>query len=204
MPDGQGFMYVSTKPGGCGGSDIYITRQNRAGGWPITVNVGCHVNSAAGEASPFIVKAGKRMELFFSSNKPGGFSPDNGTTPDSDIYVSVINPDGSLGLPTLVEGVNTAHNDSRPNLRHDALEMIFDSDRPGTMGMADLYATERASANDAWTEPVNLGSAVNSTGNETRPSLSWDGRTLFFGSSREGSEKSSSDIYVTTRLRRAR
>lgn len=202
MADGHGFLYVSTKAGGCGGADMYITRQHPKGGWPVTVNLGCHVNSAAGEASPFIVQHAGGTELYFSSTKPGGFSPDDIGLPagDSDLYVSVVRADGSLAPPTLVPGLNSIYNDARPNVRRDGLEIIFDSDRPGTLGGADLFASERGEVGEIWPEPVNLGSAVNSTANETRPSLSWNARTLYFGSTRSGSE-GSSDIYVTTRER---
>jgi Tol biopolymer transport system component len=203
MPDGHGFFYVSTKPGGCGASDIYVTREHRKGGWPLTLNLGCHVNSAGAEASPFIVQYPDHAELYFSSNRPGGFSPGDAELPvgDSDIYVSQVQPDGSLSFPALAAGVNTTANDTRPNLRRDGLEIYFDSDRPGSLGMADLYSAVRTAPGGVWSEPANLGPDVNSTVNETRPSLSWDARTLFFGSTRAGSE-GSSDIYVTTRPRR--
>jgi Tol biopolymer transport system component len=202
MPDGHGFMYVSTKPGGCGGSDIYLTREHRNGGWPLTVNLGCHVNSAASEASPFIVEYANGAELYFSSNRPGGFSTEDASLPagDSDIYVSLVQPDGSLSVPMPAPGINTASQDSRPNLRRDGLEIFFDSDRPGTTGMGDLFSAVRAAPGHAWSEPANLGPEVNSALNEARPSISWDGRTLYFGSTRSGSE-GSSDIYVTTRRR---
>jgi len=52
----------------------------------------------------------------------------------------------------------------------------------------------------AWSAPVNLGRTVNSPGGETRPSLSWDGTTLYFGSTPAGGE-GSADIFVTTRRR---
>jgi Tol biopolymer transport system component len=202
MPDGHGFLYVSAKPGGCGGADIYLTRESRAGGWPLSVNLGCHVNSAAGEASPFIVEYENGAELYFSSTRPGGFSSDDAQLPagDSDIYVSLVLPDGSLAPPVLAPGLNTSANDARPNVRRDGLEVIFDSDRPGTLGMADLYSAVRAAPGHAWSEPANLGDEVNSTLNETRPSMSWDARTLFFGSTRSSSE-GMSDLYATTRRR---
>jgi hypothetical protein len=203
MPDGHGFLYISTKPGGCGGADMYITREHRNGGWPVTVNLGCHVNSAAGEASPFLVQYTNGAELYFSSTRPGGFSAVDAGLPagDSDIYVSAVLPDGSLAPPALVAGVNTEYQDSRPNVRHDGLEMIFDSDRPGALGMNDLYAATRSGVGAAWSEPVNLGADVNTTLNETRPSLSWDARTLYFGSTGWDTE-GSGDIFVTTRTRR--
>jgi hypothetical protein len=66
--------------------------------------------------------------------------------------------------------------------------------------MADLYSATRAAGSDPWSTPVNLGAGVNSAAAETRPSLSWDGTTLYFGSTRPGGE-GSSDHYVTTRER---
>jgi OmpA-OmpF porin, OOP family len=67
--------------------------------------------------------------------------------------------------------------------------------------MADIYAATRNRATDDWSTPVNLGPSVNSAnGAETRPSLSWDGATLYFGSNRPGGE-GSTDHYVTTRER---
>jgi hypothetical protein len=54
---------------------------------------------------------------------------------------------------------------------------------------------------EPWSTPTNLGPDVNSAASETRPSLSWDGTTLYFGSTRPASEAGSSDIYLTTRQR---
>jgi Tol biopolymer transport system component len=100
-----------------------------------------------------------------------------------------------------VPGVNTAFEDGQPNVRRDGREIFFFSNRPGTLGMADIYAATRASTSDTWSEPVNLGRDVNSAdGAETRPSLSWDGTTLYFGSTRPGGD-GSADHYVTTRAR---
>lgn len=49
---------------------------------------------------------------------------------------------------------------------------------------------------------MNLGPNVNTAASETRPSLSWDGTTLYFGSTRPGGD-GDSDHYVTTRERLA-
>lgn len=68
--------------------------------------------------------------------------------------------------------------------------------RAGGVGMADLYSASRQSVTGEWGTPENLGPNVNSEFAETRPSLSWDGTTLYFGSTRVGAQ---SDIYVTTR-----
>jgi len=54
----------------------------------------------------------------------------------------------------------------------------YDLRRPDHL---DLYAATRASADDPWSAPVNLGAVVNTANNETRPSLSWDAKALYFG-----------------------
>ena len=109
-------------------------------------------------------------------------------------------------------GVNSASDDGQPNLRRDALELYFYSTRPGnpgttgTYGLADIFVATRASAHDPWDSPVNLGPNVNTAlGSETRPFLSWDGATLYFGSTAPPSVRpqaeGANDIYMTTRSR---
>ena len=198
--DNHTLFFVSNRAGGCGGADIYVTRE-RPDGWDDPRNLGCSVNSGADEAGPFpLPEPGKGDVLYFSSVRPGGFAPEppGAAVGDSDVYVS--ERDGGIYLaPKLVPGVNTAFEDGQPNLRRDAREIFFYSNRPGTLGMADIYSATRASTSDPWSAPFNLGPEVNSAnGADTRPSLSWDGTTLYFGSTRPGGD-GGADHYVTTR-----
>jgi WD40-like Beta Propeller Repeat len=201
--DGHLFFFVSTRPGGCGGSDIYVTRRRAdQHGWEDPINLGCDVNSAGSEASPFLIdEGGVGPVLYFSSNRAGGYAPDaaDAVVGDDDIYLSESHG-GILRAAELVPFVNSASNDSRPNLRRDGLELFFDSNRPGTLGGTDIFSSTRGSAFDPWSNPAPLGPLVNSAAAETRPSLSWDGSTLVFGSTRSGGE-GSTDVYVTTRTR---
>jgi WD40-like Beta Propeller Repeat len=192
------FLFVSTRPGGCGGADIYVTRPVGRSGWWQPLHLGCHVNSAGQEASPYLFTHEKsgRMLIYFSSDRPGGFGPDSGV-PDADIYVSSLTTVG-FAPARLVPGLNTDRNDARPNLGPDGLEIVFDSDRAGALGGQDVYSATRANVREPWSEPVNLGPAVNTSAMETRASLSWDGNSLFFGSNRAGGE-GSSDVYFSTR-----
>lgn len=200
---GGGLFFVSERviPGACGAGDIYFTRL-RHGAWTEPQNLGCQVNSAGGEAGPSLVVEGLKPKLYFSSARPGGFAAEAPGAPvDADIYVSLLTKDG-FGAATLVPGLNTAANDSRPNVRHDGLEIVFDSDRDSaTVGVADIFSATRSSVRKPWSAPVSLGPTINTTSNESRASLSWDGTTMVFGSNRPGSEAGSGDIYVTTRTR---
>jgi hypothetical protein len=55
----------------------------------------------------------------------------------------------------------------------------------------------RESVDEPWSPPIKLGDAVNTTAGETRPSLSWNAHTLYFG--RAPGPEGISDIYITER-----
>lgn len=60
----------------------------------------------------------------------------------------------------------------------------------------ERLVARRASEDDPWGEPSNLGIGVNSAGGDCGPSLSRDGLLLFFTSNRGGGPN---DIYLATR-----
>ena len=184
--DGHAFYFVSNRSGGCGGDDIYVTRL-RPDGWDPVANLGCDVNSAGNEASPFpLPESTDGPVLYFSSTRAG----------TADLYRSDSHG-GIFGPAAAITELNSTAQDGQPNVRRDGLEIFFFSNRAGAAGN-DIYAATRSSTTDPWSTPVNLGRNVNSSASETRPSLSWDGTTLYFGSNRAGGE-GDSDHYVTTR-----
>jgi hypothetical protein len=190
--DGHLFYFVSNRPDGCGGDDIYTTRL-RPAGWDPVANLGCAAdggpNSAGNEASPFpLPERAAGPTLYFSSTRAGTM----------DLYRSESHG-GVFGAATAIAELNTAAADGQPSLRRDGLEIFFFSNRPGAQGN-DIYAATRDSTSDPWSTAVNLGLNVNSPASETRPSLSWDGTTLYFGSTRlVDGQNVDSDHYVTTR-----
>ena len=130
-------------------------------------------------------------QLYFSS----GMNPDG-----AGIYVSEQAADGSFGpaVRVIVSGGNI-----RPSIRHDGLEIFFHSLRPGSIGNnLDLYVATRETVFDAWSEPINLGSPLNSELVDVQAYISSDRETLFFASSRPGA-LGSADIYMSTRTKRA-
>jgi len=87
-------------------------------------------------------------------------------------------------------------NDGVDCLSHDGLEMYIESFvGPGNW---DLQVLRRASIDDDWGPPQNLGTAVNTANVEACSSISADALTLYFNSNRLGGY-GSSDIYMTTR-----
>jgi hypothetical protein len=195
-PTDTGYLYfVSARPGGCGGADIYRARLGSGPGSSYE-SLGCQLNSPAAEFSPSLVRDGGDALLYFSSNRPGGFAPEDGAPADHDVYVSKMRPDSSFAPPTVVPGVNSAADDARPNVRLDGMELVFDSTRPGGLGGPDIWISTRSAG--GWSTPVNPGAAINSASGESRPSFSRTGDRLYFGSNRPGGQ-GNSDIYVSAR-----
>ena len=192
---GKRLFFVSRRitPGvTCGAGDIYLTRNDPAHGWEQPQHLGCEwnggPNTALDEQGPSYIKAGGPA-LYFSSGP--------------DIFVSLRHGDGSFGPPAPVAELNLPGvSDIQPNVRRDGLELVFSSNRtvPGvSQGAQDIWVSTRRNVNDPWSAPENLGPAVNTGESETRPSLSWDATTLYFG--RAPGAPITADIFVTTRSR---
>ena len=70
-------FFHSTRPGGCGAGDIWMTRRHnrRSQEWGPPINLGCVVNTAATEIAPAFFENPEtgQVTLFYGSNRPGGF-----------------------------------------------------------------------------------------------------------------------------------
>ena len=83
----------------------------------------------------------------------------------------------------------------------DGLEMFVESDLAGGQGRFDIWVLKRASPEDDWGPPENLGPAANSASMDQAASISGDGLELYFFSNRpEG--YGNFDFYVTRRATR--
>jgi WD40-like Beta Propeller Repeat len=191
---GRGLFFVSREalPGSCGMGDIYFTRFSPARGWREPRHLACAPegpNSALDEQGPSYVQG----RLYFSRSS---------ATVAGDLYASRKHGNLRFGPATPVAELNdSAANDIQPNVRKDGREIVFSSNRAGTLGAQDVWVATRSSVADPWSPPVNVGSAVNTAAAETRPSFSWDAETLYFG--RAPGPEGMSDIYISTRTKLA-
>jgi len=82
--------------------------------------------------------------------------------------------------------VNSAFDDYGGALSKDGLSLYFTSTRPGGFGGEDLWVTQRASEDDPFGLPINLGATVNTGAADRTPGLTRDGHWLLFASNRAG------------------
>ncbi len=131
-PDEKTIYFTSDRPGGKGGTDIYLSKQLPSGEWAAAQNLGDVINTQYNEDGPFIHPDGKT--LYFSSRghkTMGGF----------DIFKSVFNEETktwsepeNLGFP-----INTADEDIYYVLSADGTRAYFSSHREDTYGEKDIY-----------------------------------------------------------------
>jgi len=193
--DGHHLYFFSDRPGGFGGTDLYVSRRHDKRddfGWGPPENLGSEINTAAAE------NLSVRFEdtLYFNSGRPGGLGA-------ADIYASALQPDGSFGPAVWMEGLSSSSGDVPCAIRRDGLELFVGSQRPGSNpDFFDLWVATRASTSDRWSTPVNLGPVVNSPPpvGESRCALSFDATTLYIISNRPGGV-GGIDIWVSTRTK---
>jgi len=193
-PIGGGRLLFVSDRAACGATpgmtppvgDMYLTRQRKNGTWIQPRHLGCVAdgsgpNFTGGEFGPSLVTTSSGTYLYFSST---------GTTGNHDIYRSLRAPGGTFGTPHAVAELNTAAVDQMPNVSRDGTEIVFASSRGGNM---DIWTATFDQATGLWSSPVPVA-AVNTAEPESRPSMSGDGKRLYFG------RGATADIYVSTRV----
>jgi hypothetical protein len=175
---------------------VGTTRAELAFGTPR--NLGAPINTPGGEWGASITADG--LSLFFNPMWETGYGW-------ADLYVSTrASVNNDWGAPVNLGPEINGESWEGGQISADGLTLYFGDGlwgfpippRPGGLGSGDLWMTTRPSVDDAWTTPVNLGAPVNSPDYEGEPSVSRDGLSLYFSSTRPGS-LGDSDLWVATR-----
>ena len=116
------------------------------------------------------------------------FTRRGGTTAldKEDIYISQAESSKIWTAPQSVSTqINSSYNEGTCSVTADGNFLIFTScDSPDSQGSCDLYSAEKVGGE--WQAPKNMGTKINSSSWDSQPSLSADGRMLFFSSDRRG------------------
>jgi len=155
--------------GGPPGLDIWVLRRDGET-WKPAELVPPPVSTEFPESYPVVVGDGS---LYFSSQRTGGFG-------GYDIYRAQRLQDGGFREPVnLGPSINTEFHEGDTFVAPDESYLILSSRRPGGLGQNDLYVSFRG-PDGGWSEPENLGPAINSDQTDFCPMVTPDGKYLFF------------------------
>jgi len=182
--DGRSMYFTACdRNDGHGRCDIYYSTYDGIR-WSPGINAGSPVNTTFWESQPSISPNGKM--LFFVSNRPGGMG-------GMDIWYPVRGRDGRWGRPVNPgKTINTAGDEFSPFIYFNSKTLYFSSNGRESFGGHDIYYTN-LNRDSSWTEPENLGPAINTPADETGLVIESSGRRAYFSSVRERNR--GKDIY---------
>lgn len=164
-------------------------------------NIGPGINTEYPEYFPTLTVDGRTM--LFTREIPNN---DNSPRGQEDFFVSNLTDKNTWGKAVpMPPHINTPKNEGAPTLSADGRTLIFVAceDETGDYGpnregygSCDLFITRRIG--NTWTKPVNLPGEVNTFHWESQPSLSSDGKTLYFVRRIRKRGNQRSDIYKST------
>ena len=149
------------------------------------VNLGDSINSIKSEYWPSLsIDESKLVVTVLDPVDP--LSPQKKASVQEDFYESGKYPDGTWGkLKNIGPPINTYDNEGAQSISADGRFLFFTGcNRDDGKGLCDIYFSQNISGK--WSVPVNLGGPVNTRFAEKHPSVSSDGRRLYFASDRPG------------------
>jgi ankyrin repeat protein/L-ascorbate metabolism protein UlaG (beta-lactamase superfamily) len=174
-PDGKKLFFCSNRPRSGKAEaqknyDIWVV-ERKGGGWSEPANLGAPVNSDQDEFFPSLTRDGT---LYFQSRRPesGGGAHIYRARLEEGAYRRVEKLDATINCEPFIGDTLVAPDESW---------VVFSVSRPSGFGRGDLHVSFRKN-DHSWTEPLNLGSAINTQANENCPILSPDGKYLFYTS----------------------
>lgn len=175
-PDGKRLFFISNRPtvgfAPRPDYDMWVA-DGTPRGWSEPKHLGARVNGESPEWSPTVTLDGT---LYFGTTRRGGLGGD-------DLWTSKLE-NGEYGEPkNLGDAINTRASEIDPFVAPDGSYLVFGAaGRPDGFGGIDLYVSHRRDG--AWTRARPLPAGVNSSATDFCPTVSADGRTLFFTSTR--------------------
>lgn len=165
-------IFTSDRKGGMGNCDLWIS-QRKGDIWSEPVNMGAPINTAGYEGFPSLSPDGNT--IFFVRE-----CPEKKECKDKFGIFFSEKADGKWTEPKKVPApINTEYCEFGPVILADNITLIFSSTRPGGYGGYDLYKSEKT-ANDGWSKPVNLGSFINTKGEESLVAIPASGDIMYY------------------------
>ena len=152
----------------------------------LPINLGANVNSEWDEYHPYIT--GNSREMLFTVRRPRDYETVCKNCKTEEDIFSSLQQNGIWQPRTRLEKpVNTGNNEGAQCISSNGNYLFFTICGAGSgYGSCDIFWSKREET--GWSEPKNCGSKVNTKYWESQPSISADGKTLYFTSNRPGGQ----------------
>lgn len=158
------------------------------------VNMGDSVNSAYNDYLPSLTA--DEQTLVITVRKPRDAYTIGSNKDEEDFFISYFRDSAWTKAVPIGPPLNTHGNEGAQCISPDGVHMFFTAcNREGGVGSCDLYYSRKTG--NRWSIPVNMGPDVNSAYWDSQPTISADGKNLYFTSNRPGG-KGGMDIWMTT------
>jgi OmpA-OmpF porin, OOP family len=197
-PDGKTLYFVREgHPSNIGYSkneedqDIWFSTKTDTGTWTIAKNIGSPLNNINNNAIYAVTPDGNTLLLlgkYYNNNESGnGFSISHKTNSGWS-FPENLNIANYYNMNKYVSAF----------LSNDGKTLLLSLQRNDSFGDLDIYVSF-LEKDGGWSEPVNLGPAINTEKSETTPFLASDGVSLYFSSNGHGGY-GHQDVFVARRL----
>jgi len=166
LPLGDGSLYRNATQ-----EDLYMAKLDDSGHFEKAQPI-AELNTSANEGGHCFSQDGTTL-IFTACDRMGGQS-------GCDLNISFLKSGRWTEPQNMGSKINSRYWESQPSLSHDNRTLYFSSTRKGGFGQKDIWKVERTER--GWTDPVNLGPAVNTADNEECPFIHADNQTLYFRS----------------------
>lgn len=150
------------------------------------INLGENVNSPYDDYWPMLTANGTM--LYTTKNFPirDDIPYHKIRNAQEDFFVNYLEKDSTWGVAyNMNRPLNTPKNEGAPSISADGKTFVYTAcNRKDGFGRCDLYISRKKG--NVWTKPKNIGKPINTRNLERQPSLSPDGKTIYFASNRKG------------------
>jgi outer membrane protein OmpA-like peptidoglycan-associated protein len=150
--------------------DFFVTHKNKNQIWTKSIPLPGAINTDENEGAQCVSQDGEWL-IFTGCNNPTGFG-------SCDLWISYKTNNGWSEPENLGPNINTEFWESAPSLSPDKRDLYFSSRRTNGNGAADIYVSHRL-PNGKWTVAENLGTNINTRGEESCPYIHADNQTMY-------------------------
>ncbi|HMO89539.1 MAG TPA: OmpA family protein [Lacibacter sp.] len=155
-------------------NEDFYTSEQTGSSWSRARPLPGELNTADNEGAQTISQDGQWL-IFTGCNMEDGEG-------SCDLFISYLTKNGWSRRQNMGRRINTEFWESQPSLSPDKRALYFAAKHPSGLGGSDLYVSY-LQPNGQWGTPENLGTGINTAGDESSPFIHPDNLTLYFTSS---------------------